>query len=71
MRLKTRLSGKKYEFCDLRDIFAKANEEKSGDALLGIGSRSVSERIAARVVLSEITLGEIRNNPLIGTMSRE
>ena len=65
MILKTILSGKKYAFCDLRDLFAKANEEKSGDTLLGIGARSVSERIAARVVLSHLTLGEIRSNPLI------
>jgi ethanolamine ammonia-lyase large subunit len=65
MKLKTVLSGKTYEFRDLRDLFARANEEKSGDTLLGIGARSVSERIAARIVLSEITLGEIRANPLI------
>jgi ethanolamine ammonia-lyase large subunit len=65
MKLKTALSGKTYEFRDLRDLFARANEDKSGDSLLGIGARSVSERIAARVVLSGITLGEIRANPLI------
>ncbi|MDR1516395.1 MAG: ethanolamine ammonia-lyase subunit EutB [Synergistaceae bacterium] len=65
MRLKTHIAGKAYEFKDLRDLFARANEEKSGDALLGIGARSVSERIAARIVLSEVTLGEIRSNPLI------
>ena len=65
MKLKTALSGKVYEFRDFRDLFAKANEEKSGDTLLGIGAGSVSERIAARIVLSEITLGEIRANPLI------
>ena len=65
MKLKTILSGRVYEFRDLRDLFAKANEEKSGDALLGIGAGSVSERIAARIVLSEITLGEIRASPII------
>jgi ethanolamine ammonia-lyase large subunit len=65
MKLKTRIAGKSYEFRDLRDLFARANEDKSGDSLLGIGARSVSERIAARIVLSEITLGEIRSNPLI------
>lgn len=65
MKLKVVLSGKTYVFRDLKDLLAKANEEKSGDTLLGIGARSVSERIAARVVLSQLTLGEIRDNPLI------
>jgi ethanolamine ammonia-lyase large subunit len=44
---------------------AKANEEKSGDNLAEIAAKSTAERIAAKVVLSEITLGEIYANPLI------
>lgn len=65
MKLKVVLSGKIYSFRDLRDVFAKANEEKSGDSLLGIGASNVSERIAARVVLSGLTLAEIRGNPML------
>lgn len=65
MILKTRLFGKVYKFKDLKDVLAKANEEKSGDKLLGIAASSVQERIAAKVVLSDLTLDYIRNNPVI------
>lgn len=44
---------------------AKANEEKSGDRLAGIAAETVHERIAAKRVLSDITLREIRKYPLI------
>lgn len=44
---------------------AKANEEKSGDQLAGIQAQDAQERIAARHVLSELTLADIRNNPLL------
>ena len=29
-----------FSFCDLRELFAKANEEKSGDQLAGLAARS-------------------------------
>ena len=35
MILKTKLFGKVYEFKSLREVMAKANEEKSGDKLAG------------------------------------
>ena len=65
MQLKTVLHGNVYNFRDLKELFGKANEEKSGDHLIGIGAKTVSERIAAKIVLSELTLEQIRNNPLI------
>ena len=52
-------------FSDLREIFAKANEEKSGDQLAGIAARSESERVAAKRQLADLTLGEIVEQPLI------
>jgi ethanolamine ammonia-lyase large subunit len=54
-----------YIFTDLRELFAKANEEKSGDRLAGIAARSESERIAAKRKLADLTLGEILQDPLI------
>jgi ethanolamine ammonia-lyase large subunit len=53
------------QFADLRDLFAKANEEKSGDELAGIAARSEQERVAAKRALSETTLDYIASNPLI------
>jgi ethanolamine ammonia-lyase large subunit len=57
--------GKTYQFKSLKEIMAKANEEKSGDQLAGIHAQDAQERIAARHVLSELTLADIRNNPLL------
>lgn len=65
MNLKTTLGGETYQFKDLKDLYAKANEEKSGDRLAGIAAETVQERIAAKTVLSNLMLSDIRNNPLI------
>jgi ethanolamine ammonia-lyase large subunit len=53
------------QFSDLRELFAKANEEKSGDELAGIAARSEQERVAAKRALAEITLDHVAANPLI------
>jgi len=65
MILKTKLFGRTYTFKDIKEVLAKANEEKSGDKLLGIAAASVQERIAAKIVLSNLTLEDLRNNPSI------
>jgi len=54
-----------FVFADLRELFAKANEEKSGDQLAGLAARSDGERVAAKRRLAELTLDEIRRQPLI------
>jgi len=54
-----------FAFADLRELFAKANEEKSGDQLAGIAARSERERVAAKRQLSELSLDEIVQRPLI------
>ncbi len=54
-----------FDFSDLRELFAKANEEKSGDQLAGIAARSERERIAAKCKLADMTLHEIARRPLI------
>ena len=53
------------QFADLRELFAKANEEKSGDQLAGLAARSEQERIAAKYALADLTLAEIVASPLI------
>lgn len=65
MILKTKLFGHVYEFKSIREVMAKANEEKSGDKLAGIAAESAEERVAAKVVLSHLTLNDIRNAPAV------
>ncbi len=65
MNLSTTIRGERFTFADLREVFARASEEKSGDQLAGIAARTERERVAAKIVLSELTLGEIVDNPLI------
>ncbi|HLM79625.1 MAG TPA: ethanolamine ammonia-lyase subunit EutB, partial [Terriglobales bacterium] len=55
----------RFDFSDLRELFAKANEEKSGDQLAGIAARSERERVAAKRKLADLTLEEIVRRPLI------
>lgn len=55
----------RFHFRDLRDLLAKANEEKSGDQLAGIAARSERERVAAKRQLADLTLGDIARQPVI------
>jgi ethanolamine ammonia-lyase large subunit len=55
----------RFDFSDIRELFAKANEEKSGDQLAGIAARSERERVAAKRKLADLPLSEIVGNPLI------
>src|ERR1035438_5616464 len=54
-----------FVFRDLRDLLAKANEEKSGDRLAGIAARSERERVAAKRELADLTLDEIVQQPVV------
>lgn len=65
MILKTKLFGKVYQFNSVMDVMAKANEKKSGDELAGVAATSAEERVAAKVVLSNLTLADLRNNPAV------
>ena len=38
MKLKTTLLGKTYTFRDIKQVLAKANEEKTGDQLAGLAA---------------------------------
>ena len=65
MKLKTTLLGKTYTFKNVKEVLAKANEEKTGDKLAGLAAESAQERVAAKVVLSELTLADLRENPAV------
>lgn len=65
MKLNTQLFGKGYKFRDVKDVLAKANDLKSGDVLAGIAAETSQERVAAKYVLSELKLADLRNNPTV------
>ena len=65
LRLKTVLGGTTYQFKSVKEVMAKANEKKSGDEMAGLSAKSVSERIAAKEVLSELLVSDVRNNPAV------
>ena len=65
MNLKTKLFGHVYQFKNIKEVLAKANEEKSGDRLAGIITSSMEERVAAKHVLSNLMVADLRNNPVV------
>ena len=71
MILKTKLLGHVYDFHTVREVMAKANEEKSGDRLAGIGAETAAERVAAKAVLAQLTLADLRNSPAVPYESDE
>jgi ethanolamine ammonia-lyase large subunit len=65
MLLRTKLFGKTYDFPDLRVLMGKANEEKSGDRLAGLAADNSAERAAAKLVLAELPLSALREEPAL------
>jgi ethanolamine ammonia-lyase large subunit len=65
VNLSTAIRNERFSFANLCEVFAKANEEKSGDQLANLAARSERERVAAKFVLADLTLEEIVDNPLI------
>ncbi|MDO9353833.1 MAG: ethanolamine ammonia-lyase subunit EutB, partial [Solirubrobacteraceae bacterium] len=65
MRLSTQLFGRQYAFKSIPEVLAKANEARSGDRLAGVAAEDGRERVAAKLVLSEMQLSDLRNNPVI------
>lgn len=65
MPYSSKVSSKTFHFKSLRELLAKANEKKSGDALAGLGAESELERVAAKWALSEVSLEQVYNEPVI------
>ena len=55
----------RFHFRDLRELLAKANEEKSGDQLAGVAAQTERERVAAKRQLADLPLAEIVEQPVI------
>lgn len=64
MNLAARLFGHRYEFASIKEVLAKANEDRSGDHLAGVAAESAAERMAAKHVLAEVSLETLRDNPV-------
>lgn len=65
MKLSTSLFGQTYQFKDVKDVLAKASDSRSGDVLAGVAASSAQERVAAKYVLAELTVADLRNNPVV------
>jgi ethanolamine ammonia-lyase large subunit len=55
----------RHVFADLKDVMARASPPRSGDDLAGISARSAQERVAARLVLSDLPLSRFLEEPLV------
>jgi len=67
MPLATTISGQRFQFGSLKEVLAKAGEEKSGDRLAGIAAQSQRERVAAKGVLAEVSLQRLHEEPVIAS----
>ena len=66
MNLKANIRDQTYSFSSVKEVLAKANPPKSGDDLARVSARNAVERVAARAVLSQLTLAELRAHPVVG-----
>src|SRR3979409_939234 len=65
VQLASTIRGVRYAFGSVKEVLAKANSPRSGDDLAGVSARDAVERVAARAVLPEPPLRELRENPVV------
>jgi ethanolamine ammonia-lyase large subunit len=65
VQLASTIRGVRYTFASVTEVLAKANPPKSGDDLAGLSARDAVERVAARAVLADLTLSELREHPVV------
>jgi ethanolamine ammonia-lyase large subunit len=65
VQLASTIRGVRYTFASIKEVLAKANPPKSGDDLAQISARDAVERVAARAVLADLTLRELREHPVV------
>jgi ethanolamine ammonia-lyase large subunit len=65
LNLSTTLLGRTYQFDSVKQVMAKANEQKSGDVLAGLAAENDTERIAAKQVLANLLMRDLRNAPAV------
>lgn len=65
MNLRSQIRSQIFTFQSVRDVLAKANNEKSGDMLVGLAATTATERVAAKLCLANLQLKDIYENPVI------
>ncbi|MEW5851337.1 MAG: ethanolamine ammonia-lyase subunit EutB [Myxococcota bacterium] len=65
MKLSTTLFGENFTFRSVKEVLARANEPRSGDVQAGLAPRSMREMAAAKWVLANLTLKDLRENPSV------
>jgi ethanolamine ammonia-lyase large subunit len=65
VELAASIRGTSYRFASVKEVLARANPRKSGDDLAGVSARDPVERVAARAVLADLTLHELREHPVV------
>ena len=65
MNLKTMIGSRTYQFSSVKEVLAKASEQKSGDSLAKVGATEKVERVAAKEVLANLTVKDITENPVV------
>ena len=63
MALSTTLYGEVFRFESVKDVLARANEGRAGDRQAGLAPRSMREMAAAKWVLANLTMAELRASP--------
>jgi ethanolamine ammonia-lyase large subunit len=59
------LHGEHFTFNSVKEILCLASEERSGDVQAGLAARSLRERSAAKLALSELTIHQLRESPSV------
>jgi len=65
VRLSARVHGRSFRFATVRDVLARASEPTAGDVAAGVAAASHLERAAAKCVLAELTLADLRAHPVL------
>lgn len=65
MKLSTTVHGASFTFRSLKEVLAKANEPRSGDNQAGLAATSMREMVAAKRILADVQLAELRQHPSV------
>jgi ethanolamine ammonia-lyase large subunit len=65
MRFRQKIGTVNWCFEDLKDLMAKATPLRSGDALAGVAASCAEESVAARMILADLPLKTLLDEPLV------